>query len=258
MIKEKFNLKGKVAVITGASKGIGKAIAMGFAEFGAHVVVSSRDADAVKIVENEINSKGFSASSLKCHVGDSNDRVNLIENTLKKHGRIDILVNNAGTNPYFGPIHKMPKEAYQKTMDINLNSAIDLSNLVYPVMKKQNSGNIIHISSIEGIHPSKFMSAYNISKAALIMLTKNQSIEWGKYNIRVNAICPGYVRTKLSSGLLEFEGAEERLVNNVSLRRASNPDEMAGLAVFLASEASSYVTGTSIVNDGGLLNSPIF
>ena len=163
MIKEKFNLEGKVAVITGASKGIGKAIAIGFAEFGAHVVVSSRDADAVKIVENEINSKGFSASSLKCHVGDSNDRDNLIENTLKIHGRIDILVNNAGTNPYFGPIHKMPKEAYQKTMDINLNSAIDLSNLVYPIMKKQNSGNIIHISSIEGIHPSKFMSAYNIS-----------------------------------------------------------------------------------------------
>ena len=124
MIKEKFNLEGKVAVITGASKGIGKAIAMGFAEFGAHVVVSSRDADAVKIVENGINSKGFSASSLKCHVGDSNDRANLIENTLKTYGRIDILVNNAGTNPYFGPIHKMPKEAYQKTMDINLNSCL--------------------------------------------------------------------------------------------------------------------------------------
>ena len=251
MIKEKFNLKGKVAVITGASKGIGKAIAMGFAEFGAHVVVSSRDSDAVKIVENEINSKGFSASSLMCHVGDSNDRANLIQNTLKTHGRIDILVNNAGTNPYFGPIHKMPNEAYQKTMDINLNSAIDLSNLVYPIMKKQNLGNIIHISSIEGIHPSKFMSAYNISKAALIMLTKNQSIEWGKYNIRVNAICPGYVRTKLSSGLLEFEGAEERLVNNVSLRRASNPDEMAGLAVFLASEAGAFVTGQNLIINGG-------
>ena len=246
MIKEKFNLEGKVAVITGASKGIGKAIAFGFAEFGAHVVVSSRSEEAVKNVETEFKSKGFSVSSLKCHVGNKEDRINLIETTLKAHGRIDILVNNAGTNPYFGPIHKMPAEAYQKTMDINLNSAIELSNLVYPIMKSQNSGNIIHISSIEGIHPSKFMSAYNISKAALIMLTKNQSIEWG------------YVRTKLSSGLLEFEGAEERLVNNVSLRRASNPDEMAGLAVFLASEASSYVTGTSIVNDGGLLNSPIF
>tara|TARA_Y100001949_G_scaffold52173_1_gene43936 strand:- start:6792 stop:7568 length:777 start_codon:yes stop_codon:yes gene_type:complete len=258
MIKEKFNLSGKVAVITGASKGIGKAIARGFAEFGAHVVVSSRDKDAVKKVENEFKSEGLSASSLKCHVGNIEDRNNLINSTLKSYDRIDILVNNAGTNPYFGPIHKMPQEAYQKTMDVNLNSAIELSNLVYPTMKNQNSGNIIHISSIEGIHPSKFMSAYNISKAALIMLTKNQSIEWGKYNIRVNAICPGYVRTKLSSGLLEFEGAEERLVNNVSLKRASDPEEMAGLAVFLASDASSYITGTSIVNDGGLLNSPIF
>ncbi len=114
MIKEKFNLNGKVAVITGASKGIGKAIALGFAEFGAHVVVSSRDEEAVKNVEDEFKSKGFLASSLKCHVGNNEDRINLIENTIKTQGRIDVLVNNAGTNPYFGPIHKMPVEAYQK------------------------------------------------------------------------------------------------------------------------------------------------
>ena len=203
-------------------------------------------------------SKGLSASSFECHVGNSDDLQNLVNFTLENHGRIDILINNAGTNPYFGPIQKMSSEVYQKTMDINLNSALNLSNLVYPIMKENKSGSIIHISSIEGLHPTKFMSAYNISKAALIMLTKNQAIEWGKYNIRVNAICPGYVKTKLSAALLEFEGAEQKLMNSVSLGRAGTTDEMAGLAILLASDAGSYITGASIINDGGLMNAPFF
>ena len=203
-------------------------------------------------------SKGLSASSFECHVGNSDDLQNLVNFTFENYGRIDVLINNAGTNPYFGPIQKMSSEVYQKTMDINLNSALNLSNLVYPIMKENKSGSIIHISSIEGLHPTKFMSAYNISKAALIMLTKNQAIEWGKYNIRVNAICPGYVKTKLSAALLEFEGAEQKLMNSVSLGRAGTTDEMAGLAVLLASDAGSYITGASIINDGGLMNAPFF
>jgi dehydrogenase/reductase SDR family protein 4 len=258
MVKEKFDLTGKVAIVTGASKGIGEAMARGMAEFGATVVVSSRKQAAVDAVAEQFRTEGLSAIGIECHVGNAEHRENLVKEVMEKYGRVDILINNAGTNPYYGPIHKMPQEVYQKTMDININSAIELSNLVFPIMREQGGGSIIHISSIEGMHASKMMAAYNISKAAMIMLGNNQAIEWGKYNIRVNTICPGYVKTKLSAGLMENEAAYKSLKNNVALGRPATPDEMAGLAVLLASDASSYMTGTSIVNDGGLLHSPLF
>ena len=257
MIKEKFNLNNKVAIITGASKGIGESIARGLAEFGANVVISSRKQESVDKVASQFNSDGLSAIGIECHVAKEEQQKELIRKVMKKYGRIDILINNAGTNPYFGPIDKMPLEIYQKTMDINTNSAISLSNLVYPIMKKQGGGSIIHVSSIEGLHPSKMMAAYNISKTALIMLGNNQAIEWGKDNIRVNVICPGYVKTKLSAALLEHEASYKSFLKNTALGRVSTPDEMAGLAVFLASDASSYMTGSKIVNDGGLLHSPL-
>ena len=172
MIKEKSNLDNKVAVITGASKGIGESIARGLAEFGANVVISSRKQEAVDKVASKFSSEGLSAIGIECHVAKEDHQKELIRKVMDKFGRIDILINNAGTNPYFGPVDKMPLNLYQKTMDINLNSAISLSNLVYPIMKKYGGGSIIHISSIEGIHPSKMMTAYNISKASLIMLGK--------------------------------------------------------------------------------------
>ena len=250
-------INNKVAVITGASKGIGESIARGLAEFGANVVISSRKQEAVDKVASQFNSDGLSAIGIECHVAKEDQQKELIRKVMDKLGRIDILINNAGTNPYFGPVDKMPLNLYQKTMDINVNSAISLSNLVYPIMKKQGGGSIIHVSSIEGIHPSKMMTAYNISKASLIMLGNNQAIEWGKDNIRVNMICPGYVKTKLSAALLEHEASYKSFLKNVPLGRVSTPDEMAGLAVFLASDASSYMTGSSIVNDGGLLHAPL-
>ena len=258
MIKEKFDLSGKVAIITGASKGIGEAMARGLAEFGATVVVSSRKQAAVDAVAEQFRSEGLSAGAVECHVGNAEHRENLINQVMEKYGRIDILINNAGTNPYFGPIHKMPESAYQKTMDINLNSAMALSNLVYPIMKNQGGGSIIHISSIEGLHASGLMSAYNLSKTALITLGQNQAIEWGRHNIRVNTICPGYVKTKLSEALLSNEEMHQSLQKNAALGRYATPEEMAGLAVFLASDASSYMTGSTIVNDGGLLHAPLF
>jgi len=258
MIKEKFDLTGKVAIITGASKGIGEAMARGMAEFGATVVISSRKQVAVDEVASKFQSEGLKAIGIECHVGSAEHRVALIEKVMEKYGRIDILINNAGTNPYYGPIHKMPDNLYQKTMDININAAMTLSNLVYPIMKEQGGGSIIHVSSIEGLHASKLLTAYNISKTALLMLGKNQAIEWGKHNIRVNMICPGYVRTKLSEALLADEKTHKSLQENAALGRYSTPDEMAGLAVFLASDASSYMTGSTIVNDGGLLHAPLF
>ncbi|MEL6986364.1 MAG: glucose 1-dehydrogenase [Bacteroidota bacterium] len=257
MIKEKFELTNKVAVITGASKGIGEAMARGLAEFGAAVIISSRKQAAVDEVASRFEADGLKAEAIACNVGNKEERENLINTVKEKYGRIDILINNAATNPYFGTLEDMPESAYQKTMDINLNAAIALSNLVYPIMKGQGGGNIIHVSSIEGIHPSKMMTAYDISKAALIMLGKNQAVEWGPDHIRVNTICPGFVQTKMSAGLLQIPGMEDALKSNVALGRIATPDEIAGLAVFLASDASSYMTGSTIVNDGGLLLAPL-
>lgn len=257
MIKEKFNLTGKVAIVTGASKGIGEAMARGMAEFGAAVVVSSRKQAAVDEVAKNFQSEGLSATGIECHVAKADHRERLIQKVMEKYGRVDILINNAGTNPYFGPIHKMPENLYQKTMDVNMNAAIALSNLVYPIMKKQKGGSIINISSTSGIHSSAMMAAYDISKHALVALTKNQAIEWGRHNIRVNTICPGFVKTKLSEALFQDEETYNRFLKNVPLHRPSTPDEMAGMAVFLASNASSYVTGATLVNDGGLLHSPL-
>ncbi len=253
-IKPLFDLTGKVAVITGASKGIGEAIARGMAEFGAQVVVSSRKQDAVDQVAQSFLDDGLEATGIECHVGKPDDCEALIKKTIEKYGRLDVLVNNAGTNPYFGPLVNISKEAYQKTLDINLGSALTLSNLAHPHMKAQGGGSIIHISSIEGMHPSEFMAAYNISKAGLIMLGKNQAVEWGKDNIRVNTICPGFVQTKLSAALWENEKMRDGILRATPLNRIAKPDEMAGLAVFLASDASSFCTSASILNDGGILS----
>jgi NAD(P)-dependent dehydrogenase (short-subunit alcohol dehydrogenase family) len=256
-IRHLFDLEGKVAVVTGASKGIGESIARGLAEFGASVVVSSRDQAAVNDLASEMRNDGLSALGIACHVAREEQRQALIAQTIEHFGRVDILVNNAGTNPYFGPIEQMTSEAYQKTLDINLNAALLLSNLAFPYMRQQGGGSIIHISSIEGLHASAMMAAYNISKAALIMLGQNQAAEWGQYNVRVNVICPGLVKTKLSAALWQDEKMLERTERKVALRRMADPDEMAGLAVLMASGAGSYMTGSVVVNDGGLLLAPI-
>ncbi len=256
-IKPLFNLEGKVAIVTGASKGIGEAMARGMAEFGAKVVVSSRNQESVEEVANNFKADGLEAIGIACHVADIAHQENLINKTIEKYGRIDILINNAGTNPYFGPIENMPMSAYQKTLDINLHACLQLSSLAYPHMKKNGGGSIIHISSIEGLHPSAGFAAYNISKAGLIMLSQNQAAEWGKDNIRVNVICPGLVKTKLSAALWADDNNRKKFEHNIPLKRMAMPDEMAGLAVFLASDASSYMTGAVLVNDGGILHAPI-
>ena len=253
-----FRLNKKTAIVSGGSKGIGKAIALKYAQAGADVVICSRRKENLEAAVIEAESNGFSLIPIECNTSNFDSIQSVVDLTMDKFGKVDILVNNAATNPYYGPILNSEDSHWDKIFDVNVKGYFNFAKACSISMIKNNYGKIINVASIAAKTPLEGLGVYNISKAALIMLTKNQSIEWGKYNIRVNAICPGYVRTKLSSGLLEFEGAEERLVNNVSLRRASNPDEMAGLAVFLASEASSYVTGTSIVNDGGLLNSPIF
>ncbi len=256
-IKKLFNLDGKVAIVTGASKGIGEAMARGLAEHGAKVVISSRKQEAVDAVAEVFGKDGLEAIGVACHVASEEQCQQLIDTTVEQYGRIDILINNAGTNPYFGAIQDMPKGVYQKTMDINLNAPMHLSNLCYPHMKQQGGGSIIHISSIEGLHATAKFAAYNVSKAGLIMLAQNQAAEWGVDNIRVNVICPGLVKTKLSQMLWQDERNLQAFQKNIPLGRMAQPDEMAGLAVFLASEASSYMTGAVLVNDGGILHAPI-
>lgn len=256
-IKSLFNLEGKVAIVTGASKGIGEAMARGLAEHGAKVVVSSRKQEAVEEVAAAYKKDGLDAIGIACHVADEAQCRNLIDQTIAHYGRIDILINNAGTNPYFGAIQDMPQQVYQKTMDINLNAPMMLSNLCYRHMKQVGGGSIIHISSIEGLHATAKFAAYNVSKAALIMLTQNQAAEWGADNIRVNVICPGLVKTKLSQMLWQDENNRKAFESNIPLGRMAVPDEMAGLAVFLGSNASSYMTGAVLVNDGGILHAPI-
>jgi NAD(P)-dependent dehydrogenase (short-subunit alcohol dehydrogenase family) len=252
-IKAKFNLEGKVAVITGSSKGIGKEIARGLAESGAKVVISSRKQEAVDKVADEFNAMGLKAIGIQCHIGDARERASLIASTIEQFGRIDILVNNAAINPYYGPLEGSDEGVFDKIMDINVKAPWLLSNLALPYMKENGSGSIINISSVEGLRPGFGLGLYSATKAALIMLTKNQAKEWGRYGVRANVLCPGLIKTKFSEGLWSDEKLVDQLTKTLPMNRIANPDEMAGLVLLLASEAGSYMTGGVYVADGGYM-----
>ena len=252
-IRPRFDLEGRVAIVTGSSKGIGEAMARGFAEFGARVIVSSRDAAAVEEVAAAYRADGLQATGIACHVGDADDRRRLIERTVETYGGLDILVNNAAVNPYFGPVEGLSATAYRKTLDINLTAALELSNLALPHLRASGRGAVIHISSVEGLHASPHFAAYNVSKAGLIMLGKSQAREWAADNVRVNVICPGLVRTKLSRPLWENDDLARHIRAQIPLGRMAEPDEIAGLAVWLAGDAASFVTGGTFVADGGMV-----
>jgi len=252
-IKSKFNLKGKVAIITGSSKGIGKAIALGLAENGAKVVISSRKQEAVDHVVDEFKAMGLEAIGIQCHIGDTKERASLIAKTIKQYGRIDILVNNAAINPYYGPLEGSDEAVFDKIMDINVKAPWLLSNLVLPHMKENGAGSIINISSVEGLRPGFGLGLYSATKSALIMLTKNQAKEWGRYGVRANVVCPGLIKTKFSEGLWSDEKLVERFTRSLPMNRIASPDEMAGLVLLLASEAGSYMTGGVYAADGGYL-----
>ncbi len=252
-ILAKFNLKGRVAIVTGASKGIGQSIAHALAEFGATVVVSSRQQEAVDTVAAQIHAAGFEASAFACHVGEEEQVRALVAHTIHAHGGVDILINNAAINPVFGPLAEAQSSTFDKIMQVNVKAPMLLANLCRPSMIARGGGAIVNIASVEGQKPSTGLGMYSISKAALITLTQAQAKEWGTDGIRSNVICPGLIQTKFSAALWTNEQLLQQLESQLPAGRMAQPEEMAGLAVFLASPAASYCTGSIFVADGGHL-----
>ena len=252
-IKEQFNLEGKVAIITGSSKGIGKAIAKGLAENGAQVVISSRSQEACDEVVKEFTSEGLKAIGIACHIGKEDQRKNLVDKVSEAFGRIDILVNNAAINPVFGPIEDVTPEIFDKIMDVNVKAPWSLSNLVLPHFQKNKKGSIINIASVESLTPGFGLGIYSTSKAAILMLTKNQAKEWGQHGVNANAICPGLIKTKFSAALWQNEKILGKIEKSLPSARMGMPEEMVGLACLLASDAGNYMTGGVYTADGGYM-----
>ncbi|WP_150299143.1 SDR family NAD(P)-dependent oxidoreductase [Pseudomonas profundi] len=251
MMSKLFDLTGKVAVITGSTKGIGRAIAEEYAKAGAKVVISSRKADACDKVANELKEQGFDALPIACHVGDKAQLQNLVDTTIATWGKIDILVCNAATNPVYGPTSQVSDEAFDKIMGTNVKGTFWLCNMVIPQMVELGGGSIVLLSSIAGIRASANIGVYGMSKAAEAGLARNLSLEWGPKNIRVNSIAPGLIRTDFAQALLDDPDRLKRVEEKLPLRRVGEPVDIAGVALFLGSAAGAYVTGQTIVADGG-------
>ena len=247
-----FDLTGKTAVITGSSRGIGRAIAEQMAEAGANVVISSRKAGPCEEVAAGIIKAGGSALSIPCNVGDKAQLQALIARAREHFGQVDILVCNAAVNPYYGPLLDVTDEAYDKTMSSNVRSNLWLMQLVMPEMAERKDGVVIIISSIAGLRGSPMLGVYAISKAADLQLCRNLAVEWGRHNIRINCIAPGLIKTDFARALWEDPVVLEQSVSHAPLRRIGEPVEIAGTAVFLASKAGSFITGQAIVVDGGV------
>jgi NAD(P)-dependent dehydrogenase (short-subunit alcohol dehydrogenase family) len=248
-----FDLTDKVALVTGSTKGIGEAIVHRLAEHGAKVVVSSRKADACEKVAADINKECGRevAAPIACNINYKEQLQNLVAQTRAKWGRIDILICNAALNPYYGPQMEIPDEAFDKIMGANVRSNHWLCQLVLPEMKERKDGTIIIVSSIGGLRGSPVIGAYCISKAADFQLARNIAVEYGPYNIRANCIAPGLIKTDFARALWENPETLKRSTAGAPLRRIGEPDEIAGAAVFLASSAGSFMTGQTVVIDGG-------
>jgi NAD(P)-dependent dehydrogenase (short-subunit alcohol dehydrogenase family) len=246
-----FSLEGKVAVVIGASRGIGRAIALRFAQAGAKVVVSSRKLEGVQAVADEIEAAGGEALALRAHVGSSDDIAALVARTVETFGRLDVAVNNAATNPHFGPLLAADEGQWDKTLDTNLKGVFRGCKAVAPQMEKQGGGKIINIASVAGLRPGTGMGIYSISKAGVIMLTQVLAVELGSANIQVNAIAPGVIKTRFSQVLWQTPQIAEPILHSLPVGRFGEPEEVASLALYLASPASDYVTGAVFVVDGG-------
>ena len=247
-----FNLTGKIALVTGASRGIGESIAKLLAEQGAHVIVSSRKLDDCQLVADAIISDGGSAEAMACHVGNMDDISNCFAHIKQAHGKLDILINNAATNPYFGDILDTDLGAYTKTVDVNIRGYFFMCIEGGKLMRDNGGGSIVNTASINALKPGPMQGIYSISKAAVVNMTQAFAKECGRHNIRVNALLPGLTKTKFAGALFSNEEMYKNAIKTIPLHRHAVPDEMAGTVLYLASDASSYTTGECIVVDGGL------
>ncbi|MDJ0721518.1 MAG: SDR family oxidoreductase [Desulfobacterales bacterium] len=243
-----FALDGKIALITGASRGIGEAIATTLAEHGAHCILVSRKTEGLEAVADKIATAGGSAVAHACHMGYTDQIEELFEKIGAQFGRLDILINNAATNPYFGPMVDAPEPAWDKTFEVNLKGPFFMIQHAARLMKVSGGGAIVNVSSVNAVTPMAFQGVYAITKAGLVSMTKGFAKELVNDNIRVNALLPGLTATKLAGVLAEDAG----VLNAIPMKRAARPMEMAAAVLYLVSDASSYSTGASIICDGGL------
>ncbi len=247
-----FNLTGKVALVTGASRGIGEAIAKLLAQHGAHVIVSSRKIDGCQQVADTINNDGGSAEALACHVGNMQQIENAFALIKQKFGKLDILVNNAATNPYFGHILDTDLGAYTKTVDVNIRGYFFMSTEAGKLMRDNGGGAIVNTASVNALQPGMAQGIYSITKAAVVNMTKAFAKECGEYGIRVNALLPGMTKTQFAGALFANEKLYAAAMQTIPMKRHAEPDEMAGTVLYLVSDAASYTNGECIVVDGGL------
>ncbi|MDE0044942.1 MAG: SDR family oxidoreductase [bacterium] len=246
-----FDLTGKVAVVTGASRGIGRAMALRMADAGARIVVSSRKLDACEEVARTIREAGGEAAAVACNVTHIDQLEHLVATSIDEFDRIDCLVGNAAVNPHYGPMTTIGESAFEKIINCNVRANLWLARLVLPGMAERGGGTIIYVSSIAGIKGTDDIGTYGISKAAVIAMARNLAVTWGEHGVRINTIAPGLVRTDFAKALWENPERLARVEEHYPMRRIGEPDDIAGTAVFLASDAGRYITGQTIMVDGG-------
>ena len=246
-----FDLTGKIALVSGASRGIGAAIAKLLAGQGAHTIVSSRRQADCEAVVDDIVAAGGSAAALACHIGELDQIEALFAKVREKHGRLDVLVNNAAANPYFGSILKTDPAAFQKTVDVNIRGYFFMSTHGAQLMIENGGGSIINVASVNGVNPANFQGIYSITKAAVISMTKAFAAECAEAGVRCNALLPGLTDTKFASVLVNTPAILQRALAHIPMRRVAQPSEMAGAVLYLASAASSYTTGAILAVSGG-------
>ena len=248
-----FSLSGKVALITGASRGIGESIAKLLAQYGAHVIVTSRKLDGCERVVNEIKQAGYSAQAIACHIGDMEQIDALFSQIKTEHGKLDILINNAATNPYFGHILDTDLSAFKKTVDVNIQGYFFMCVKGGNLMKESGGGSIVNVASVHGMVPGELQGIYSITKASVISMTKSFAKECAEMGIRVNALLPGATDTKFSAAVVKDPAILEQTLAHIPMKRVAQPEEMAGTVLYLVSDAASYTTGACLNVDGGYL-----
>ena len=252
MATDLFDLSGKTALITGASRGIGKAIAELLAQHGAHVIISSRKVEGCAAAVEEITAAGGSAEAMACHIGNLEQIENAIAQIRERHGKLDILVNNAAINPYFGHILDTPPDAFQKTIDVNMRGYFYMSVEAGKLMRETGGGAIVNTASINALKPPPMQAIYSITKAAVVNMTRAFAKECARFNIRCNALLPGLTRTEFAGALFEDEKFYNYAISQIPMRRHAEPGEMAGAVLYLVSDAASFTTGEILVVDGGM------